>query len=95
MNDNEKLKPCPFCGKEAYLYQEEVTNNISSIKCRIRCNTEDCGVRYFGENGYFTAYVDEEKYIKDVVKEWNTRKGKGVIANFVRKIKRAFQISGW
>ena len=71
MKEIEELKSCPFCGKEAYLYQEELTNNISPIKCRIRCNTEDCGVRYFGENGYFTAYVDEEKYINHFSKSFN------------------------
>ena len=55
----EKLKPCPFCGGEAEVYENEYENiTLFMVACK------NCGIS--------TAGYD---YEEDAIKDWNRRAG--------------------
>lgn len=53
----EQLKPCPFCGKKATIYQDEWGFNL------ISCHNTDCSIEPCSHN----------KDIEQAVKDWNKR----------------------
>ena len=61
MGEEVKLRPCPFCGGEVYLYEDEININIMSVK------VNDC---IFCDNN-FGRYSKRHKDI--IIKKWNTR----------------------
>ena len=61
MNVNEKLKPCPLCGKKPGIEFWKNGGNMYMVKC----NNPDCDVPY---NGYPTG-----RMLEDVAEEWNRR----------------------
>lgn len=60
---SEKLKPCPFCGGEGYIFGGK-NMFIGGIKYFPRCRTKDC----VGNNGW-VGFNTEYKAIK----AWNRR----------------------
>ena len=59
----EKLKPCPFCGGEAIMYEYPLNDDRTINLFAVGCNNENCGV--LPESPY---------YIKEnAIEAWNTR----------------------
>ena len=78
---SNELKPCPFCGGEAYAFV--IDDEPNKIRPTIMCNNDDCAVDdvYFMSRGIkVDGYVRTEKGTPDyidwapLVKAWNTRK---------------------
>lgn len=68
MNDSIKLKPCPFCGGEAYARFEPENKEAfgySSVECR------KCGAVPYVHRVYYG--LNKEDAIKGVVAAWNRR----------------------
>lgn len=57
-NNTEELEPCPFCGEEAQLMEDEL--NFSSNRGTVMCM--NC----------FATSSDEDDW-KDAISAWNTR----------------------
>ncbi len=58
----EKLKPCPFCGSEGYVYKSEGFGG--DMDYYPRCRTENC----IGNNGWVKFETEQE-----AIKAWNRR----------------------
>lgn len=64
------LKPCPFCGGDAYIHIDKKKNgtfNYVSVECK------KCGAVPYVMQAYF-GYSDEIAS-ESVVDKWNKRKG--------------------
>lgn len=60
----EKLKPCPFCGGEAYLHKSV----LFSIKCVVMCDS--CGARTMEHT---SSSIEDAK--RNALASWNRRDG--------------------
>lgn len=71
----EQLKPCPFCGKKATIYQDEWGFNL------ISCHNTDCPIEP----------CTTKRDIEQAVKDWNTRaisalsENKATSGEYIRK----------
>lgn len=64
MRANNQLKPCPFCGSTAYLYETQCTDQGWSWG--VSCKNNDCSMGMDGfPSGFLTAVA--------AAKAWNTR----------------------
>ena len=63
----EKLKPCPFCGKEGYVYEAGPSALQLKTDYYPRCRTENC----VGNQGW-VEFETEEKAIK-AWNRWQTK----------------------
>jgi Lar family restriction alleviation protein len=60
---SEELKPCPFCGDEAWeIHDTADTLNYKDINFRVECKNNTCGC----ESGYFDSK-------EEAIESWNTR----------------------
>ena len=60
----EKLKPCPFCGKNAFVQKSNGLSGISGVEYYPRCRTKDC----VGNQGWVGFDTEAE-----AIKAWNRR----------------------
>ena len=60
MKNVNELKPCPFCGKRAYI---NIINGSFFIDC---FHTKECLVRP-------STWLSSDKSIKKQIKKWNKR----------------------
>lgn len=60
MSDNQKLKPCPFCGGEAKVSYRKPYSIVYCKKCKASTNE-------------FCDWYEEQESIKDAVEAWNRR----------------------
>lgn len=73
-----KLKPCPFCGTDAYTEFKHIGRNCTTemYDLIVKCNRSDCGLEK-----HHKICLDDElfdtvlKEIKFVVDDWNNRAG--------------------
>ena len=72
---SEELKPCPFCGGEAEIFEYKNKRFVPSIQYRGGCF--ECGQTVCLENTR-----------EDAIKAWNTRANEEQIANYERLIER-------
>ena len=56
------LKPCPFCGEEAYLFDSSSILEPDCLPIQVRCNNVDCPIE-------FSWYETQT----EAIKAWNTR----------------------
>ena len=72
--------PCPFCGEEVELKcDESYKKTPRTLKYLIKCETKDCSVRYFVNDGDFIGYLNADNIsdnLKIFVEKWNNRVGK-------------------
>lgn len=67
MSDTTKLKPCPFCGGEAYTYTAyNVSKGVRREYWLAHC--KECGLNYPQHKKY--CFSEEQ-----AIKAWNTRAG--------------------
>lgn len=74
MNNETKLKPCPFCGSEEIgitSFTEDDFISEYSIYGEIYCHCRGCGARghiidYYESDDYYTAH-------KSAIEAWNNR----------------------
>ena len=57
-----KLKPCPFCGREAKI---EYDRDERTTYFWVTCNNRHCPVRPYSEGNFNSA--------EDAIEAWNTR----------------------
>lgn len=65
---NEKLKPCPFCGREAELVMKDITPDcarVEEVAWYIGCKKEEC----FAATDWDSFYKDK----KLAIDAWNKR----------------------
>lgn len=71
---SEQIKPCPFCGDEATLYQRKSSSSTHLI-LRVYCCSAECNA----ESGAFPCEIESiEKYDEaraEAIKAWNQRHG--------------------
>jgi len=81
--ENEKLKPCPFCGGEVRVCLDEGILPESDTRAWVEYYCQKCDIRFVFEKRHIAIYKNHENS-KDVSeiryyvsKQWNTRaKGK-------------------
>ena len=64
---SEEIKPCPFCGKKAELFERDISDfpgEPEDEKWDIRCKTLDCYMEYGGD------FYDTKE---GITKRWNKR----------------------
>lgn len=67
MSETTKLKPCPFCGGEAYTYTAyNVSKGVRREYWLVHC--KKCGLNYPQHKTY--CFSEEQ-----AIKAWNTRRG--------------------
>lgn len=67
---NAELKPCPFCGGEAWLYSYEFHRGTGGYS--VLCKNKNCHL-VFGEHEK-DGYLEGEFYTKaEAIEAWNTR----------------------
>ena len=62
---NEELKPCPFCGKEAFIFERACGDSLNDIFFEIGCKTYECIME---EGSDFICDTKEES-----IEAWNKR----------------------
>jgi hypothetical protein len=75
-----ELKPCPFCGNEADLIEDEVFS--------IQCRTEGCFLNLYIED-YGPIFTFD--HLELLVEAWNTREDE--ILPSLRQARRLIQLS--
>ena len=68
----EKLKPCPFCGKEPH---SQVIHESNNVIVRIFCGSNNCYVMFKRVLPTGANFGEAIKAMHDVTALWNTRKG--------------------
>ena len=83
---NKELKPCPFCGGEAKIYNFIDTRYGNSIKCYVECT--NC-------KGSTRTFEDEKNnfdYMHHAIEMWSART---VTPDIVDKISQELQNAGF
>lgn len=74
MNDNLKIKPCPFCGQKVTLLVDPLWYKMGftyydKYQYSIRCSC-GCSLRYIKND---TIHYSKEEAINNVISQWNRR----------------------
>ena len=75
---NQKLKDCPFCGGQGYLFRVPLWNGshgyYGNYDYHVGCMNPGCGVKPWSR-GVDDIYHSSDEAINTTIKYWNERRG--------------------